>query len=276
MAHYTVFGGRGFIGQEIVNLLRSQSHDVWIPERGDQSVFEKTLGTVIYCAGNGDCQKTPFDVFNANCALLADIFQRAEFNRLVYLSSTRVYMNGDDSRENTDLLVCEDDARRLFNLTKLVAEELCLKSGRNTVIVRPSNVYGIALNSTLFLPSITRNAINYGHIDMYIDRQYAKDYVSVEDVAYACIELSKNDAALNNIYNIAAGYNVTAEDISDVLVRSTNCTVTWHERVFPREVFPQTDISAVSSLLSDYKPRNVLEDVEEMVIRFRKQMEKVQ
>lgn len=114
---------------------------------GTNKPFYKDTGIVIYCAGNGDCQNTPFNVFQANCALLSDILQHSKFNRLVFMSSTRVYMNGNDTQENADLVVCRDDARRLFNLTKLVSEELCLKSGKDIVIVRPSNVYGVALNS---------------------------------------------------------------------------------------------------------------------------------
>lgn len=273
MAKYTVFGGRGFIGNEIVEQLRLQHHDVWVPERDDKSIFAQDLGIVIYCAGNGDCQKTPFNVFQANSALLADILQHSTFSRLVYMSSTRVYMNGNETDEAADLIVSEDDGRRLFNLTKLVAEELCLKSGKDIVIVRPSNVYGVALNSPLFLPSITRNAINNGHIDMFIDRHYEKDYVAVEDVASVCVALSQNDAASGKIYNIAAGYNTTAEEIAEVLVRSTGCTVTWHQRAFPREVFPVTDIASVLSLIPHFTPRNVLGDVEDMVSRFKEQME---
>lgn len=273
MGKYTVFGGRGFIGNEIVVQLQQQHHDVWVPERDDESIFEKELGTIIYCAGNGDCQNTPFNVFHANSVLLANILQHSTFDRIVYMSSTRVYMNGSDTFEDTDLVVSNDDARRLFNLSKLVAEELCLKSGKNVVIVRPSNVYGVALNSPLFLPSITRNAINNGHIDMYIDRNYEKDYVAVEDVASACIKLSEMEIAKGNIYNIASGYNVSADQIAAVLVRSTNCTVTWHERVFPRENFPVNDINTLNSLIKDFKPRNVLHDIESMVNRFRGEME---
>ncbi|EOY8403408.1 TPA: SDR family oxidoreductase [Enterobacter asburiae] len=273
MAHYTVVGGRGFIGNEIVEQLRQLKQDVWVPQRDEETLFTKDLGTVIYCAGNGDCQNSPFSVFQANCALLADILQHSIFKRLVYMSSTRVYMNGINTQEGSDLVVSEDDARRLFNITKLVSEELCLKSGKDVVIVRPSNVYGVALNSPLFLPSITRNAINNGHIDMFIDRHYEKDYVSVEDVASACIKLSQNKDASGNIYNIAAGYNISAEQIANVLTQSTNCTVTWHERAFPREIFPVNDISTLLSVIPDYKPRHVLDDIESMVTRFRLEME---
>lgn len=59
-------------------------------------------------------------------------------------------MNGDESSETSDLIIRQDDNRRLFNLTKLVAEELCFKSGKPFTIVRPSNVYGVALKVPCF------------------------------------------------------------------------------------------------------------------------------
>lgn len=268
MALYTVFGGRGFIGSEIVSQLQAQGHSTFVPARDDTSLLERELGIVLYCAGNGDCKNTPFSVLEANVSLLAQLLQHAKFDRLLYVSSTRVYMNQTASKENENLTVCVDDNRRLFNLTKLVAEELCLKSGRNVCIVRPSNVYGVALNSPLFLPAITRNAINHSKVDMYITKDYAKDYVSVKDVAESCIILSSNNNSSQQIINIAAGYNITAIEIADVLQKSTGCEVIWHEVNLPEEKFPEINIAKIRDLFPTYSPNNVLVDLEGMIKSF--------
>ena len=272
MALYTVFGGRGFIGSEIVTQLNMLGDNTYVPERDDTNIFERNLGTIIYCAGNGDCKNTPFSVLDANVNLLSQLLQRAKFDRLLYISSTRVYMNQVSSNEHSNLTVSVDDQRRLFNLTKLVAEELCLKSGRNVCIVRPSNVYGVALNSPLFLPSITRDAIKNGKIDMYIRKSYAKDYVSVHDVAKSCIALSKISESNNKIFNVAVGINISAEQISSVLQEQTCCKVVWHDIDFPSEEFPETDIRLIKEILPDYNPRNVLDDLKGMVLDFKNKM----
>lgn len=272
MANYTIIGGNGFIGSHIVSLLEKCGHEVFVPERNACQQLEGPLGNVIYCAGNGDCAKSYFSVLEANTVLLAKLLQNAEFDKLIYISSTRVYMNNERAEEVDNLIITTDDNRRLFNLTKLVAEELCLKSDCNVTVVRPSNVYGLALNSTLFLPSIIRHAINNGEINMFVAPEYAKDYVSVNDVAQACLWLAEHDNCDKQIYNVASGFNVTAKEIADVIQHETGCKINWHEGNFPREEFPTTSISKLTTLNPAYKPQNVLDDLKIMVTSYKEEL----
>ena len=273
MNFYTVVGGNGFIGSEIVKHLHFLKKDVWIPERNESNIFSKKLGTLIYCAGNGECQLKPFEVLTANCLFLSQLLQHADFDRLIYVSSSRLYMNGDGSDEMSDLIIRQDDNRRLFNLTKLVAEELCFKSGKPFTIVRPSNVYGVALKSPLFLPSITRNAIVNGRVDMFVDKNYEKDYVSVVDVAKSIIKLSNNKDAEGKIINIASGANVSSEQIASMLIQYTNCVVNWHENNASKEIFPVTDISLLKEMIPEYKPHSVLSDLSDMIQLFKSELQ---
>lgn len=271
MSRYTVFGGRGFIGSEFVKELSQLGHEVYVPERSDTDIYEHDLGIVIYSAGYGDCNKDPYNVLEANVVLLGSLLKRAKFQRLVYVSSTRVYMDQLESHEECDLKICEADSRKLFNLTKLTAEELCLKSGRDCIIIRPSNVYGLALNSTLFLPSIIRNAINNNQVDMYIEPSYAKDYISVTDVVSSTLELLKLKI-VPKIINIAYGKNVTAAEISNVLIENTNTKVNWISNTGNScEVFPETDVTTLKSLIH-YKPRYVLDDLKILIEEFKSKL----
>ncbi|WP_318464703.1 NAD-dependent epimerase/dehydratase family protein [Photobacterium leiognathi] len=264
MGKFTVFGGSGFIGSEFVKEIRGQGHDVFVPTREDSRIYEEDLGVIIYSAGYGDCQKDPFNVLTANVLLLSSLLQKAKFDKLVYISSTRVYMNQELSVENSDLTICENDTRRLFNLTKLTAEELCLKSKRNCLVIRPSNVYGLALNSPLFLPSIIRDAVNKKEVTMFVSKNYSKDYIAVTDVVDVTLKiLNKNGHP--NIVNIASGENIKASEIAKILIDKLDCKVNWVENYNDvKEVFPETNIDFITDEIK-FKARKVLLDMNKMI-----------
>jgi nucleoside-diphosphate-sugar epimerase len=202
--------------------------------------------------------------------LLSNVLDSAKFEKLIYLSSTRVYMECQESGEDINLIVSKTDERKLFNLTKLVSEELCRLSKKNTVIVRPSNVYGLALESVLYLPTITRNAIKSGVIDMYVTPDYSKDYVSVDTVATAIISLALKDSLSSHVYNIGSGDNVSAKVIAKILVDGTNCRVVWHDVDSSKEdKFPLTDISALNNEV-EYVKHSIYDDLPELIALYKK------
>ncbi|AZG35354.1 NAD-dependent epimerase/dehydratase family protein [Shewanella psychromarinicola] len=265
MALFTVFGGRGFIGSAIVSQLEQDGHAVQVPERGDKRIYKETLGTVIYAAGSGDCENDPVNVVQANLNLLSEIINNSYFEKLVYLSSTRLYLNQYETNEAVDLNISINDNRRLFNLTKIAAEELCLKSKRNFLIIRPSNVYGLAVDSPLFLPSIVRNALLNNNVDMYVTPAYSKDYVYVGDLVSAILKLL--DKSITGIVNIASGENTSAKEIANILELQTNCKINWLVKN-DVDYFHPIDISKIKSFIN-YEPVSVVDNLNKMVCDFK-------
>ncbi|NUU67353.1 NAD(P)-dependent oxidoreductase [Enterobacteriaceae bacterium BIT-l23] len=269
MSITSIIGGHGFVGREICKILESIGGSYNVIGRGDVISRGEKFDRIIYCAGEGDCQNKPFDVFDANCSLLYHVLKNTNFNKLVYISSTRLYMNGDSSDESSSLHVEDSDNRRLFNLTKMASEELCLRSKKNITILRPSNIYGTALKSTLFLPSIIKDAITRGVVNMFVDKSYAKDYVSVKNVAEACVNFSSRDIEYNKIINVASGKNVTASDLAKLLIKETNCKVIWHETPNRKEEFPVIKNELLRKYMPEMKIDDVMRDMESMISQFR-------
>jgi len=265
MSLFTVFGGAGFIGSEIVSQLKLRGHEVQVPSRHDNGIYKNKLGIVIYAAGYGDCDKNPSNVVEANLSLLRNIIENSVFDKLVYFSSTRLYLNQSSTNESSDLNICNNDDRRLFNLTKITAEEICLKSKKQCLIVRPSNVYGLAIESPLFLPSIVRNAILEKNINMYVTPEYRKDYVYIDDVVKATLELI--DKNIDGVVNIASGVNTSAKEIAKVIELKTDCKINWLVQK-DLDYFHPIDISKIKAAIY-YKPSNVMNNLNEMILDFK-------
>lgn len=265
----TVFGAGGFIGSHMATYAEKLGYNVFKPDWRN-GVPEQHLGTVIYCNGVGDCQR-PIDVMYSHVGLLSEIVKKGNFDRLVYLSSTRVYMNSQATNENSNLTITWQDRRKLFNIAKLAGEDVCRSINKDVIILRPSNVYGLALNSPLFLPSIVRDAILNKEVNFAVDKDYSKDYVSIDDLVSVCFELLALN--LSGTYNVASGVNVSANVISELLVERTNCKVNWHENK-NQEVFHKIDIGKVSELI-DFTPKSLIEQLSLMIEDFRVQLRRI-
>ena len=268
MSDVTVVGGNGFIGSALVGQLTSLGFKVFVPTREYNYLCNRSLGTLIYCAGHGDCKGNPIKVLHSNLVFLSYLLERANFEKLIYISSARIYVNQLNSAEDADVSISSYDDRKLFNLTKLTAEELCLLSGLNICIVRPSNVYGLAVDSNLFLPSIIRDAINHKLVNMYVSPEYEKDYVSVLDVVDIVTKLTLKQNFEDKIYNIASGQNVSAGSIAQILQQETGCDIVWNSSQ-AKETFPIIEIDKLKKQFC-FKPRNVLDDLQNMINDFKR------
>ncbi|MEZ9957533.1 NAD-dependent epimerase/dehydratase family protein [Vibrio splendidus] len=259
---YSIVGANGFIGNRLCSYLKEKGHEVKIIGKND-SVKDVYCGTIIYAAGFGDCRE-PSKVIDANLNYLIKVTSDASFDRIIYFSSTRLYIGLDDSNENSDCVILNSDGRNLFNLTKLCAEKY-LSNLSKAIIVRPSNVYGPAYESPLFLPSLVRDAVNKNEITMYISKEYAKDYIHVDDVCNLVEKISASKKP-RKVYNLASGFNLTASDISKNIVELTGCSVVWTKENLDDE-FPIIDIRNIREEF-DFEPLDFSFCLSEMVNSF--------
>ena len=95
---YTIFGSTGFIGKELVSYLKKKNKKVFTP-RKNQIKFNKNLGYIIYCVGSDDWKKKPKKGYFSNLGHLKKIIFNNKFKSIVFLSTTRLYIN---SKNNTE------------------------------------------------------------------------------------------------------------------------------------------------------------------------------
>lgn len=256
---FTVLGASGYIGSRLVAHLASQGHPVWAPARGDAGVFSQPLGHVLYCAGlTADFRTRPFDTVDAHVGLLADVLRRSQFESLLYLSSTRVYMGAASTDEDAPLQVLPGDPSYLYNLTKLTGESLCHASGRAQVrVARLSNVVGPGMDASSgnLVADLLHQACQ-GHVALHSDPRSSKDYVHLADVLdwLPAIALAGRAA----VYNVASGLQATHAQWLEWLHERTGCTVQWPQDA-PLQQFPPI---AAQRLQAEFgvRPRPVFAD----------------
>lgn len=223
---FTVLGASGYIGSRLVAHLRAQGHTVWAPARGDAEVFTRPLGHVMYCVGlTADFRTRPFDTVDAHVGLLGQVLQRGQFDSLLYLSSTRVYMGAVDTHEDAALSVRPSDPSYLYNLTKLTGESLCHASGRAGVrVARLSNVVGPGMDVEAgnLVADLLYQA-RHGHVVLRSDPQSAKDYVHVTDVLDWLPRIALTGCAAT--YNLASGRQTLHAQWLAWLQTRTGCAV---------------------------------------------------
>lgn len=265
---YTVLGASGFIGSHLVAALRDAGHEVYAPAKGDKAIFGRHLGHVMYCVGlTADFRTRPFDTVHAHVSLLADVLEKAEFDSLLYLSSTRVYARSASGKESAPLAVDVSDPSDLYNLSKLAGESLCRSCNRPGVkIARLSNVIGRDLHSGNFLFALIREAIS-GHIELQTDPDSEKDYILLDDVVALLPRIATEGKGW--LYNVASGANISHRAIVELLVKLTGCEMSVRPGA-PKIVFPGIDVDQLRTEFA-FTPASLLESIPDLVARFRLQ-----
>jgi nucleoside-diphosphate-sugar epimerase len=260
----TVLGASGFIGSHLVSWLEARSVPYWAPGR-DEDLRGRELGHVVYCIGlTGDFRFHPRATVEAHVCKVQRLLDE-DFESLTYLSSTRLYRGGQSpAREENPLRVNPTDADDLYNISKAMGESLLLAGAKPVKVVRLSHVYGLDWGSRSFLSSVTTAAVQDGRVVLHSALASERDYVSIEDVLQLIFDIVTSGR--HRIYNVASGKNVSNEQIVARLVAVTGCQV----EVDPAAVtvrFPRIDTSRITAEFG-FTPRDVLDDVDELVKLF--------
>jgi len=240
----TVLGGKGFIGSNIVHKLKETGELFYAPGRGED-IFKKDLGDIIYSIGlTADFRNKPFETVEAHVCFLKEILQKANFSSLTYLSSTRVYINSNETEvfEDSPISISITDPDELYTLTKLTGERLCLSSGRTTKIARLSNVYGKNAGSEDFLISVIKRINESGSVKFFTTPESSKDYISIDNLCDLLVSIAGKGKT--GIYNLASGENISNTEIIEMLGQYYSFKYEFDENA-RKIIFPRINIDKI-------------------------------
>lgn len=216
----TVLGAGGWIGSALVQDLRRRGNPVQAVQRNDVADWlrgDTALGPVIYAIGlTADFRERPHDTIEAHVSLLSRVLQRRGLERLVYLSSTRVYSRSNDTDETAALPCLSSDPSDLYNLSKLMGEALVLQDPRPGLrAVRLSNVLGPGQPPTTFVGELLLQARGHGRAVIRQEPESSKDYVALADVVRLLPLLACR--ARHRLYNLGSGINTSHRQLASWL-----------------------------------------------------------
>jgi nucleoside-diphosphate-sugar epimerase len=262
----TIVGAEGFIGRHLLTEFRRLGWSCFAVGRGYRDdLFEMPLGHVIYCAGvTTDFIYRPADTVTAHVTDLQRMIECGRMESLLYLSSTRVYLESRCTSELTSLTVRSVVKDHLYALSKLLGENICQYARVPSRIVRLSNVYGLDWDGPTFLTEMVRSAAT-GHIRLRSNPSSEKDYVSLEDVVALIPKIVT--CGKHPIYNVASGRNVSHREIVGTLHDLTKCEVELDEGA-EVTIFPEIETTRVRGEF-DWQPRSLLTDLPDLLDHYR-------
>jgi len=245
MSGWTIIGAGGFIGGRLTRALRARGEAVYAPSRDAKDLFERDLGQVFYCAGlTGDFAVRPFDTVEAHVTLLAQVLAKARFERLIYLSSTRLYdsLGAAGGRED-DMLAFDPAApRNVYDLSKALGENLTLaRSEGRGAVARLSNVFDLAEDASGFLPELLQEARHARTLSRDSVPDAVRDYIHAEDVVAGLLAMADRNAT--GVVNVARGENVSNADLAQVFAEAG-----WTLNLAPDRPTPQAPVCATARL----------------------------
>ncbi len=205
------------------------SLDVLAPEQWCRDDWEVEVGQVdclIHCATANDIvsrdAKRGFELSLHGTENVLELARSLGISRVIYFSTFQVY--GTELSGTVDELRpvhCESN----YGLNHWFGEELCRLACRQSkmavAVVRPSNVYGAPVASsvsreTLVPTCFVQSALNSGALELRSSGLQYRNFVSTEELARACLHLLQNFPSDFQIYNLCSAYSATIRDIAEL------------------------------------------------------------
>lgn len=221
MPHAIIIGAAGFVGAALHGRLLELGWTCAVPTRSSTWPSGQKHGHVFYCAGlTADYAIRPADTVEAHVSLLSRVLREGGIDSLVYLSSTRLYDGQPFERagaEDGSFVVDPGHSRSLYDLTKLLGENLCRVMGSGKArVARLACVYRDETDADGFLPGLLRRVLAArSGATLVVDSSpnFERDYVHLDDVVEALIKIAVDGH--RDVYNVASGENVTNALLAD-------------------------------------------------------------
>lgn len=189
-------GHKGFIGNALYIYLQSKGHTIIPIDKltGHDIIscdFPHNIETVIHLAGLSgvrDSLNNPTDYWKTNVIGSQRIFDFYKRKRVIYASSSTAY----------------EPWRNPYAMSKYGMEQL---EHPNSLGLRFTTVYGPNAKTSMLIPKILRNDVDYLNVN------HIRDFIFVDDVISAIDTVMNND--ISGVIDVGTGISNKLVDIAD-------------------------------------------------------------
>ena len=281
-----ITGVSGFIGSRVAKLCFENGFNVIGITRSSPNTISKELNidviqfdlndtkdlkldtadTIIHCATPNEINSKDVEHgLSLSIVGTNKIFEAAriaKISNIIYLSTAQVYgteLSG--YYDETTLLNCESS----YAINHYLGEELCRfycnNQNFNTVILRPTNVYGIPQVSTVRRKTLVPmcfvdEVLNKGSLTMRSSGKQKRNFIFIDDLAIGIIDILKNFPNGFSLRNCGSNHNYSMLEIANIVIKS-------YEKIFNKQpVFKiQSDQPKISNefnykSISDFNKKN--------------------
>ncbi len=232
-------GATGFVGKVINRQLMEQGHEVisWVrnPSQKNERAFDLNHPSAI------NLEDTDVLIHNAaylpksyedpdeaaNCLMsngvatleLLRIAERENIKKFVYISSGTIYDPAIWRATEEDRIY--PSMRAAYYLTSKMVGDIFTShfgSKMQTVILRPSSIYGPKMKPKGLVPRLTQKLLNNETITQEDVGNYTVDLVHVEDVAWMAVQAATNPKMLG-AFNVGGGMEITTPTVAQTLAK---------------------------------------------------------
>lgn len=278
-----ITGAYGLIGHESVIALRDEGNDVVptdiLAERPPDAEFdaltlavegvdsvhrflvEHNIEAIVHAGGVSGpmlAKNDPHAILATNVGGVMDLYEaarRAAIHRVIFISSAGAYGETGEDEVDEDTPLGAKDA---YGVSKIASERIAgvyAGYGVDTVILRPSWVYGPRRRTTCVIKTMVGDALSRRPTALPYGAGFPRQFVHVRDVAKSITAALAAPSGMKSTYNISDGIRYRLDEVACLVrARLPNAQIDLADGPDPDDVVcGRLDISAAKAGL-DWQP----------------------